>query len=218
MTYKELKKTEEINTYIEQGNLVLGAMGFTEHSGVHASKVAVTAGKILQELGYDDHQIELARMAGYLHDIGNSINREDHAHTGALMAFQLLREMNMSPADIAIIITAIGNHDEKSGAAVDPVSAAIILADKTDVRRNRVRNKIKATFDKHDRVNYAAAASSLEINIEKKQITLNIELDEQICSIMDYFEIFLQRMLMCRRAAEVLGCTFKLIANGSQVL
>lgn len=217
MTYKELKKTEEINTYIEQGNLVLGAMGFTEHSGVHASKVAVTAGKILQELGYDDHQIELARMAGYLHDIGNSINREDHAHTGALMAFQLLREMNMSPADIAIIITAIGNHDEKSGAAVDPVSAAIILADKTDVRRNRVRNKIKATFDKHDRVNYAAAASSLEINIEKKQITLNIELDEQICSIMDYFEIFLQRMLMCRRAAEILGLKFKVMANGHKV-
>lgn len=217
MTYKELKKTEEINTYIEQGNLVLGAMGFTEHSGVHASKVAVTAGNILQELGYDDHQIELARMAGYLHDIGNSINREDHAHTGALMAFQLLREMNMSPADIAIIITAIGNHDEKSGAAVDPVSAAIILADKTDVRRNRVRNKIKATFDKHDRVNYAAAASSLEINIEKKQITLNIELDEQICSIMDYFEIFLQRMLMCRRAAEILGLKFKVMANEHKV-
>ena len=217
MTYKELKKTEEINTYIEQGNLVLGAMGFTEHSGVHASKVAVTAGNILQELGYDDHQIELARMAGYLHDIGNSINREDHAHTGALMAFQLLREMNMSPADIAIIITAIGNHDEKSGAAVDPVSAAIILADKTDVRRNRVRNKIKATFDKHDRVNYAAAASSLEINIEKKQITLNIELDEQICSIMDYFEIFLQRMLTCRRAAEILGLKFKVMANGHKV-
>ena len=217
MTYKELKKTEEINTYIEQGNLVLGAMGFTEHSGVHASKVAVTAGNILQELGYDDHQIELARMAGYLHDIGNSINREDHAHTGALMAFQLLREMNMSPADIAIIITAIGNHDEKSGAAVDPVSAAIILADKTDVRRNRVRNKIKATFDKHDRVNYAAAASSLEINIEKKQITLNIELDEQICSIMDYVEIFLQRMLMCRRAAEILGLKFKVMANGHKV-
>jgi uncharacterized protein len=217
LTYKELKKTEEINTYIEQGNLVLGAMGFTEHSGVHASKVAVTAGNILQELGYDDHQIELARMAGYLHDIGNSINREDHAHTGALMAFQLLREMNMSPADIAIIITAIGNHDEKSGAAVDPVSAAIILADKTDVRRNRVRNKIKATFDKHDRVNYAAAASSLEINIEKKQITLNIELDEQICSIMDYFEIFLQRMLMCRRAAEILGLKFKVMANGHKV-
>ena len=217
MTYKELKKTAEINTYIEQGNLVLGAMGFTEHSGVHASKVAVTAGNILQELGYDDHQIELARMAGYLHDIGNSINREDHAHTGALMAFQLLREMNMSPADIAIIITAIGNHDEKSGAAVDPVSAAIILADKTDVRRNRVRNKIKATFDKHDRVNYAAAASSLEINIEKKQITLNIELDEQICSIMDYFEIFLQRMLMCRRAAEILGLKFKVMANGHKV-
>ena len=168
MTYKELKKTDEINTYIEQGNLVLGALGYTEHSRIHASKVASTAGKILKELGYDAHQIELAKMAGYLHDMGNSINREDHAHTGALMAFQLLREMKMDPADIAVIITAIGNHDEKTGAAVDPVSAAVILADKTDVRRNRVRNKIKATFDKHDRVNYAATSSSLEINPDKE--------------------------------------------------
>lgn len=217
MTYKELKKTDEINTYIEQGNLVLGALGYTEHSRIHASKVASTAGKILKELGYDAHQIELAKMAGYLHDMGNSINREDHAHTGALMAFQLLREMKMNPADIAVIITAIGNHDEKTGAAVDPVSAAVILADKTDVRRNRVRNKIKATFDKHDRVNYAATSSSLEINPDKNLISLNIELDEQICSIMDYFEIFLQRMLMCRRAAEILGLKFRVTANGHKV-
>ncbi len=217
MTYKELKKTDEINTYIEQGNLVLGALGYTEHSRIHASKVASTAGKILKELGYDAHQIELAKMAGYLHDMGNSINREDHAHTGALMAFQLLREMKMDPADIAVIITAIGNHDEKTGAAVDPVSAAVILADKTDVRRNRVRNKIKATFDKHDRVNYAATSSSLEINPDKNLISLNIELDEQICSIMDYFEIFLQRMLMCRRAAEILGLKFRVTANGHKV-
>lgn len=217
MTYKELKKTDEINTYIEQGNLVLSVLGYTEHSRIHASKVASTAGKILKELGYDAHQIELAKMAGYLHDMGNSINREDHAHTGALMAFQLLREMKMDPADIAVIITAIGNHDEKTGAAVDPVSAAVILADKTDVRRNRVRNKIKATFDKHDRVNYAATSSSLEINPDKKLISLNIELDEQICSIMDYFEIFLQRMLMCRRAAEILGLKFRVTANGHKV-
>ena len=217
MTYKELKKTEEINIYIEQGNQVLGVLGYTEHSKIHASKVAVTAGKILKELGYDSRQIELAKIAGYLHDMGNSVNREDHAHTGALMAFQILRDLKMDPADISVIITAIGNHDEKTGAAVDPVSAAVILADKTDVRRNRVRNKIKATFDKHDRVNYAATSSSLEINAEKQLISLNIELDEQICSIMDYFEIFLQRMLMCRRAAEILGLKFKVTANGHKV-
>ena len=217
MTYKELKKTDEINTYIEQGNLVLGALGYTEHSRIHASKVASTAGKILKELGYDAHQIELAKMAGYLHDMGNSINREDHAHTGALMAFQLLREIKMDPADIAVIITAIGNHDEKTGAAVDPVSAAVILADKTDVRRNRVRNKVKASFDKHDRVNYAVLSSSLEINVEKKTIQMTMELDDTMCTVIDYFEIFLERMLMCRRAAEVLGYKFKLLANGSKL-
>ena len=213
MTYKELKKTDEINTYIEQGNLV----GYTEHSRIHASKVASTAGKILKELGYDAHQIELAKMAGYLHDMGNSINREDHAHTGALMAFRILREMGMDPADTAMVISAIGQHDEKTGAAVNPVSAALILADKTDVRRNRVRNQVKAAFDKHDRVNYAAVSSSLKIDREKQIIRLEIELDESICSIMDYFEIFLQRMLMCRRAAEILGVKFKMSANGSKI-
>ena len=149
--------------------------------------------------------------------MGNSINREDHAHTGALMAFRILREMGMDPADTAMVISAIGQHDEKTGAAVNPVSAALILADKTDVRRNRVRNQVKAAFDKHDRVNYAAVSSSLKIDREKQIIRLEIELDESICSIMDYFEIFLQRMLMCRRAAEILGVKFKMSANGSKI-
>ena len=138
ISYKEIRKSEEINTYIEQGDAVLGELGYTEHSRKHAARTAETAGKILKELGYDKKTVELAKIAGYMHDMGNSINREDHAHTGALMAFRILREMGMDPADTAMVISAIGQHDEKTGAAVNPVSAALILADKTDVRRNRV--------------------------------------------------------------------------------
>lgn len=208
---------KELNIYIEQGNEVLGVLGYTEHSRKHAAKVAVTAGKILKKLGYDEHTVELARIAGYMHDLGNSINRIDHAHSGALMALQFLRGWGAPPNDIATIITAIGQHDESSGTAVDPVSAALILADKTDVRRNRVRNPIKETFDKHDRVNYAAISSKLKIDAAKKVITLEIELDESICSMIDYFEIFLQRMLMCKRAAELLGLRFKMTANGNKI-
>lgn len=208
---------KELNIYIEKGNEVLGVLGYTEHSRKHAAKVAVTAGKILKKLGYDEHTVELTRIAGYMHDLGNSINRIDHAHSGALMAFQFLRGWGAPPNDIATIITAIGQHDESSGTAVDPVSAALILADKTDVRRNRVRNPIKETFDKHDRVNYAAISSKLKIDAAKKVITLEIELDESICSMIDYFEIFLQRMLMCKRAAELLGLRFKMTANGNKI-
>lgn len=217
ITYKEVKRLDEVNAYIEQGNEVLGVLGYTEHSKKHAAKVAEIAGMILKKLGHDQHLVELAKIAGYLHDMGNSINRSDHAHTGALMAFQMLREWQVPPKDIAVIISAIGNHDESTGTAVDPVSAALILADKTDVRRNRVRNRVKANFDKHDRVNYAALASDLQINVEKKVITLEIELDESICSMIDYFEIFLQRMLMCKRAAELLELKFKMTANGNKI-
>ena len=217
ISYKEIRKSEEINTYIEQGDAVLGELGYTEHSRKHAARTAETAGKILNEPGYEKKTEEPAKTAGDMHDMGNSINREDHAHTGALMAFRILREMGMDPADTAMVISAIGQHDEKTGAAVNPVSAALILADKTDVRRNRVRNQVKAAFDKHDRVNYAAVSSSLKIDREKQIIRLEIELDESICSIMDYFEIFLQRMLMCRRAAEILGVKFKMSANGSKI-
>ena len=195
ITYKSIKKIPEVNAYIEQGNRVLGILGYTEHSRGHAVKVAETAGDILEKLGYNEHTVELAQIAGYMHDMGNCVNHED----------------------IAAIVSAIGQHDEKTGTAVDAVSAALILADKTDVRRNRVRNPIKETFDIHDRVNYAAVASSLQVNVEKKVILLEIELDEEICSILDYFEIFLQRMLMCERAAEILGLKFKMKANGNKI-
>lgn len=217
VTYKKIKEDAEINLYIEKGNEMLAVLGYTDHSKAHATKVAETAGRILKELKYSEKEIELAKIAGYMHDIGNCVNRNDHAHNGALLARQLLKEMGMEPQDIATVISAIGQHDEKTGTAVDVISAALILADKTDVRRNRVQNKVKATFDIHDRVNYAAVSSKLTVNTEKKVIHLEIELDEQICSIMDYFEIFLQRMTMCKRAAEVLGMRFKFTANGSKV-
>ena len=218
VTYKTIKENVEINAYIDSGNKVLGAIGFTDHSQAHAAKVAETASMILSKLGYSEKEIELSRIAGFMHDIGNSVNRTDHAHNGALLARQILKEMQMDFKDIAVIMAAIGNHDEKTGTAVDPVSAALILADKTDVRRNRVRNKAKESFDIHDRVNYAAKTATLIVDNESKTIQLDITLDESICSVLDYFEIFLQRMIMCRRAAEVLNCHFKLTANGTKVL
>jgi len=217
LTYENITHAKELSIYLEQGNKVLDALGYTDHSQKHTAKVAVTAGRILKKLGYDEHTVELARIAGYMHDIGNSINRVDHAHTGALMAFQFLRDWGAPPEDIAAIISAIGQHDEHSGVAFDPISAALILADKSDVRRNRVRNKVPETFDKHDQVNYAALSSKLKIDAAKKVVTLEIELDETICSMMDYFEIFLQRMLMCKRAAERLGLRFKMTANGNKI-
>ena len=217
VTFKDIKKSKEVNAYIYKGNSTLGVLGYTDHSAEHAVKVSSMAGKILECLGYGGHTVELAKIAGYMHDIGNCVNRLDHPHSGALMAHQILRDMKMDYEDIAVIINAIGMHDEKSGGAVDTVSAALILADKTDVRRDRVRNQNKAAFDKHDRVNYAVVSSSLDIQKEKKVIKLDLQLDENICSMMDYFEIFLQRMLMCRRAASVLGTTFKLNATGNKI-
>lgn len=216
-SYDAIKKDEEINLLIERGNQVLGELGFTEHSIKHATKVAQEAARILKELGYSVHEIELSRIAGYMHDIGNSINRNDHAHSGAIMAYQILKEHKMPLADAIIVATAIGQHDEATGTAVDAVSAALILADKTDVRRNRVRNQVIVNFDSHDRVNYAALESHLQIKKEKKVIQMELEMDDTMCTVMDYFEIFLQRMLMCKRAAEVLGCRFKFLVNGNKL-
>jgi len=218
ITFDMIRSNEEICTYIAKGNQNLGVLGFTEHAFGHAMKAADTAAKILTELGHSAREVELAKMAGFMHDLGNCINRTDHAHTGALMAMQILRDMGMAPAEIAVIAAAIGNHDEKTGTAVDAVSAALILADKTDVRRSRVRGRDQTGFDIHDRVNYAAISSVLDIDKEEKVITLSIELDDSICSVLDYFEIFLSRMVMCRRAAEMLGCTFRMRANGAKVL
>lgn len=217
ITYEQIKENKKINTYISVGNEVLGVLGYTDHSKEHAIKVAENAAHILQELGYGKREIELAKIAGYMHDMGNTVNRNDHAHHGALMAFQILTELGMDDKEIAQIMVAIGNHDEQTGNAVTPISAAIILADKTDVRRNRVRNLDMAKFDNHDRVNYAAIESKICVNKEKGVIKLDIVLDENICSILDYFEIFLNRMLMCRRAAELLGTSFKFTANGNKV-
>ena len=215
--YKQIRTNEEINLLIEKGNATLNELGYTEHSKKHAAKTAETAGRILKELGYGKHKIELAKIAGYMHDIGNSINRQDHAHSGAILAYQILKDTDLPLKDILVITTAVGHHDEATGTAVDGVSAALILADKTDVRRNRVQNRNKATFDIHDRVNYAALSSRLIIDKEKRMIQMELELDDSICTVMDYFEIFLKRMMMCRRAAERLKCKFKLVANGNKL-
>ena len=217
VTYEKIRKNREINLLIEKGNAVLNELGYTEHSKKHAAKVAETAGKLLKELGYSEKEVELSKIAGYMHDIGNSINRHDHAHNGAILAYSILKDLGMALEDILTVVTAIGHHDEKTGTAIDVVSAALILADKTDVRRNRVQNPIPANFDIHDRVNYAALSVKLEVKREKKVIQMNLELDDAIFTVMDYFELFLQRMLMCKRAAEVLGYQFKLVANGNKI-
>lgn len=218
ISFEQIRTNEEIKTYIAKGNANLGVLGYTEHSTGHAMKAAQTAAMILTELGHDAREVELAKIAGFMHDIGNCINRTDHAHSGGIIAMQILRDLGMAPAEIAVVAAAIGNHDEKTGTAVDAVSAALILADKTDVRRNRVRGRDQTKFDIHDRVNFAAISSELSIDKEEHIITLNIELDDAISSVLDYFEIFLERMVMCRRAAEMLGCTFKMRANGVKVL
>ena len=217
VTFEDIRNNAEIRTYIEKGNENLGVLGFTKHSIGHATKVSDMAARILEELNYDTRTVELARIAGYMHDIGNCVNRTDHAHSGAIMAMTILQSMGMDAKEIAVVIAAIGNHDEKTGTAVDAVSAALILADKTDVRRNRVRGRDRTKFDIHDRVNFAAISSVLQMDREKRQITLDIQLDDEICSVLDYFEIFLERMIMCRRAAERLDCKFKLIANGNKM-
>ena len=218
MTFEQIKQSEEIRAYMEKGNENLGVLGFTEHALAHAMRCAHTASEILTKLGCSEREIELAKIAGYMHDIGNCVNRTDHAHSGAIMAMGILRSMGMAPKEIATVIAAIGNHDEKTGTAVDAVSAALILADKCDVRRSRVRARTQADFDIHDRVNYAAESSALHVDAEEKTITLEITLDDAMCSVMDYFEIFTQRMIMCRRAAQKLGCEFHMIANGSKVI
>lgn len=218
MTYKEIRKNKEINAYIKKGNDNLGVLGYTDHSQVHCTLVAERAAMILEKFGYTEHDIELVKIAGYMHDIGNSINRKNHAEYGALLANELLQRTDMSLEDRVTVVSAIANHDESTGGAVDIISAALIIADKTDVRRDRVREKDKAQYDIHDRVNYAVEASALKISLEKKQIALNLQIDESICTMYDYFDIFLGRMQMCRHAAEFFDGRFKLTANGSKVL
>lgn len=218
MTYQELKQNEAIRVYITRADAALSALGYTEHSFAHVCKVAETAGALLKTMGYSDREVELARMAGYLHDIGNLVNRVDHSQSGAVMAFRILDKLGMEAEDIADIVSAIGNHDEGTGVPVHPVAAALILADKSDVRRSRVRNVDAATFDIHDRVNYSVQDSSLEINDAHTTLTLKLSIDTHYSSVMDYFEIFLERMILCRKAAERLGLVFRLVINEQTVM
>jgi len=218
ITFEDIQNSHEIRTYIKQADTSLQTLGFTEHSFAHVTKCAETAGWLLSELGYDEHQIELVKIAGYMHDIGNVINRVDHAQSGAIMAFRILDKMGMTPEDVAAVITAIGNHDEKTAFPANAVAAALIIADKTDVRRSRVRNRETIYSDIHDRVNYAVEKSELKLNKEDKSITLYLTVDTTICVVMDYFEIFIERMLLCRKAAEFFGFQFRLSINGNALL
>lgn len=217
ITYADVVKDETVKIYIQKADETLIALGYTEHSFAHVTKVAKLASKILLTLGYSEREAELASIAGYLHDIGNVINRIDHAQSGAVMAFRILDRMGADPEDIATIITAIGNHDESTAFPVNSIAAALILADKTDVRYTRVRNQDFASFDIHDRVNYSVKES--EVLIEKdSHIELQLKIETKMCTVMDYFEIFLNRMILCRKAAEKLGVEFWLTVNGQRLL
>lgn len=215
---EDIFKNPEVKAYVEAGNSCLGALGFTEHGRPHAKRCSNYARNILEALDYDKRTCERAAIAGYLHDIGNTVNRVDHAHSGAIMAFTLLTRMNMPPEEIAIICSAIGHHDEKTAFPVNAVSAALILSDKSDVRRSRVRKNAIIATDIHDRVNYAVVNASLKIDKEQKLCLFNITIDTDICPVMEYFEIFLDRMVLCRKAADLLGLTFELIINDTRLL
>ena len=218
MTYEQIRSHPEVHALLKKGNDNLGVLGYTDHSQAHCAFVADRAAYILRRLGYDEHTQELARIAGFMHDIGNAIGRTHHAELGALLANDILKGTDMPLEDRITVISAIGHHDESTGGSRDPISAALILADKTDVRRSRVRTRDKSQFDIHDRVNYAVTGSALRIDEEKDIIALNLQIDESICTMYEYFDIFLARMLMCRSAAEMLGHQFRLTVNGGKVL
>lgn len=218
ITFEEIKKNETINTYIKKADESLVALGYTEHNFAHVTKVAVDAAYILETLGYSEHEIELAKIAGYMHDIGNLVNRVDHSQSGAIMAFKILTDLGFEPEDVATITTAIGNHDEGDGVPVNAISAALIIADKSDVRYTRVRNTDLPSFDIHDRVNYSVKKSSIKINGDKTLLKLKLEVDTKVSSVVNYFEIFLNRMVLCRKACEKLGLEFKLIINEQQLM
>jgi len=218
MTYEQIRQDQAIQVYIAQADASLRALGFTEHSFPHVVRVAQIAGELLEKLGYPPREAELARIAGYLHDIGNVVNRTDHSQSGAVMAFRLLDKLDFPPQEIASIVTAIGNHDEGTGVPVSPLAAALILGDKSDVRRSRVRRKEDIASDIHDRVNYSVTDSQLLTDPEQKAITLLLTVDTSVSSVMEYFEIFMKRMLLCRSAAKALGCVFHLTINGQSLL
>lgn len=218
ITVQDIKKSEEVKTFLSIAENQMQVLGYTEHSFRHVALVSETAGTILENLGHHEREVELTRVAGYLHDIGNAVNRTDHAHSGAILAYNMLIRMGMDCAEAGEIMHAIGNHDERTGTAVSNISAALVLADKSDVHRSRVRNTDFATFDIHDRVNYAVEKSVITVDKIAKTADLVLEIDTNICPVMDYFEIFLTRMTMNRRAAAFLGLNFQLLINGSKLI
>lgn len=218
ITFENIKSNKDIKTYITKADESLKALGYTEHSFAHVGKVSEDAAYILETLGYDERTVELTRIAGYLHDIGNLVNRVDHSQSGAVMAFRILDNLGMPADEIATIVTAIGNHDEGTGVPVNAVAAALIIADKSDVRRTRVRNSDISAFDIHDRVNYSVEKSALSISADKKRVILELTIDSSISAVMDYFTIFLGRMQMSKHAAKALGVDFSLVINGQELL
>ena len=218
LSYENLKNDSEIISYVKAANDVLGAIGYTEHGLAHAVKTGTDASMILETLGYSARECELAKIAGLLHDTGNAINRTDHAQSGAFLAFELLRARNFPVEDVIAVTTAIGHHDDKTAAPVTPVAAALILADKSDVRTTRVRNKSTVYSDIHDRVNYAVFGSKISVRKDEKLIILELSIDTLICPVMEYFEIFLDRMVLCKKSAAFLGCDFELIINDTRLL
>ncbi len=218
VTYDDVKNNIEVKELMRNAQKQLDVLGYTEHSSRHVSLVAERAASILQTLGYDEHRIELAKIAGYMHDIGNSVNRVDHAHSGAILAYNILKELGMDVSDRTEIMMAIGNHDESTGTAVSDISAALILADKSDAHRSRVSKKDRSLFDKHDEVNYAVTHSELKIDVEARKVILNLTIDTKICPVIDYFEIFMERTKMSKRAAKYLGLWFELIINDTNLL
>ena len=218
MLYEKIKNDTRVKSYIKGADDALKALGYTEHSFAHSGIVAEVTGYILETLGFDEKSVDLGKTAGYLHDIGNIVNRVGHGHSSALMAFTLLNDLGAESDDIAVVVSAIGNHDEGTGVPISPIAAALILADKADVRRNRIRNQENPGTDIHDRVNYSAKEAILKINEAKTIIKLKLTVDTRYGSVMDYFEIFLDRMLLCRKAAEKLGLQFKLIINEQQLI
>lgn len=218
LSYENLKNDSEIISYVKAANDVLGAIGYTEHGLAHAVKTGTDASRILETLGYSERECELAKIAGLLHDTGNAINRTDHAQSGAFLAFELLRARNFPVEEVIAVTTAIGHHDEKTAAPVTPIAAALILADKSDVRTTRVRNRSTVYTDIHDRVNYAVFGSKIEVKKDEKLIVLALSIDTLICLVMEYFEIFLDRMVLCKKSAAFLGCDFELIINDTRLL